>query len=133
MKDQKNLIKAVLAVPATTGKISVEGRAIDRQGYEAVTFAAVIGAGTYSAEEMIVPAMLDSDDGTGFVAVPAHKYLGSLDEVSIVIESDEVRTIGYIGDKRYVRLDFEVAGTLASDVSLSALAILGHPFQAPTP
>ena len=133
MKDQKNLIKAALAVPATIGKTSVEGRAIDRQGYEAVTFAAVIGAGSYSAEAKIAPVLLDSDDGAGFVAVPAHKYLGSLEAVSVEIESDEVRTIGYIGDKRHARLDFEVTGILAADVSLSALAILGHPFQAPAP
>jgi len=133
MKDQKNLIKAALAVPVTIGKVSVVGLVIDRQGYEAVTFASVIGAGAYSTEEKVAPVLFDSDDGTSYVVVPAHKYLGSLDAVSIVIESDEIRTIGYIGDRRYVRLDFEVTGTLAADVILSALAILGHPFQAPAP
>ena len=53
MKDQKSLIDARIAVPVTVGKASVEGNAIDRTGFEAVTIAAVIGSGAYAPDKTV--------------------------------------------------------------------------------
>ena len=133
MKDQKSLLKVVSAVPISVGKVSVEGSVIDRKGYESITFAAVVGAGEYSPEANVGLDLLDSDDGIAYEAVPSNKFLGSMDAVTESLDADTVRTVGYIGDRRHVRLDFVVTGILATDVSLAALAILGYPFQAPTP
>jgi hypothetical protein len=45
-------------------------------------------------------------------------------------DDDEVRKIGYRGDKRYVRLTITPSGN-TGDAPLAALAILGGPKLAP--
>ncbi|PKL28547.1 MAG: hypothetical protein CVV46_06115 [Spirochaetae bacterium HGW-Spirochaetae-2] len=131
MKDQKSLIDARIAVPVTVGKASVEGNAIDRTGFEAVTIAAVIGAGAYAADKTVRTVLLESEDGIAFTEVPANKVVGDPVVADAVLGNDLVVTLGYIGDAKYTRLDYEVEGVLAADVTLYAMAVLGHPALSP--
>lgn len=131
MKDQKSLIKAVEAVAPVVGKATPTAIAIDRQGYESLTIVATLGAGAYTASLYYTPTLTESDDGTTYTAVDASKYIGDLTAVKATIAANQVSTIGYIGDKRYVKFTFTVTGTLAADVTVAAMAILGHPHLAP--
>ncbi len=131
MKDQKSLLKVVEAVAPTSGKVTTTAIAIDRQGYESLTITSVLGACAFTGSAYITPTLTESDNGTDYTAVAANKYIGDLTPVKATLAANKVSTIGYIGDKRYVKFSFVVTGTLPTDVDLVALGILGHPHLAP--
>ena len=131
MKDQKSLFKAQEAVAPVVGKATTTAIAIDRQGFEALTIVATLGAGAYTSSLYYTPTLTESDDNSTYTAVAADKYIGDLTAVKATIAANQVRTIGYIGDKRYVKFTFTVTGTLAADVTVGAMAILGYPHLAP--
>ena len=47
-------------------------------------------------------------------------------------DDNETRKIGYIGDKRYVRLTITPTGNDSGNIFLAAIALLGHPDLQPT-
>jgi hypothetical protein len=132
MKDLKAGIKFLEAAAPAVAKASIEGGDIDLKGFRSCVFEAVIGAGAYEATKCVAPVLEESDDGTTYAAVDEADYDGDLSAVADTIAANEYRSIQYHGYKRYVRLSFEVTGTLAADVLLGAWAILGHPHLAPT-
>ena len=71
--------------------------------------------------------LLESEDGIAFTEVPANKVVGDPVVADAVLGDDLVVTLGYIGDAKFARLDYEVEGVLAADVTLYAMAVLGHP------
>jgi hypothetical protein len=125
------MIKVAEAIAPVTGKATGAAIAIDRQGYESVTIATDLGAGAYTSSAYYTPTLTDSEDGTTYAAVEAGKYIGDLTPVKATLAANQVKTIGYIGDKRYVKFAFVVTGTLAADVTISAMVILGHPHLSP--
>ncbi|MGH0051931.1 MAG: hypothetical protein ACQ5SW_00890 [Sphaerochaetaceae bacterium] len=131
MKDLKSVIKAIAAIAPVSGKATAAAIAIDRQGYESVTVVSTLGAGAYTSSAYYTPTLTESDDGVTYTAVPENKYIGDLTPVKATISAAEVRTIGYIGDKRYVKFAQVVTGTLGADVIVAAVAVLGHPHLSP--
>jgi hypothetical protein len=134
-KDLKNSIleKVALNIQAISSNTTTDGAAIDTKGYQSVTFvlqSATLTDGTYT------PVIEESDTGA-FAgeenAVADADLLGTEAAAAFAAADDnEVRRIGYVGNKRYVRLTLVSAST-STGGTLGAVAILGHPEVQETP
>lgn len=114
---------------AITTNTTTNGVEIDTQGYDSVTFAmqsATITDGTYT------PLIEETDTaGSGYTAVADADLTVTEASVAFVATDDNVvKKIGYLGNKRYVRLSYVSTG-VTSGGTLGALAILGGASQAP--
>jgi hypothetical protein len=127
--DVKRAISPV-SVSDTTAQVS---QIIDRAGYESLEFVIAIGS-VADADATFTVLVEDGDasDLTGAAAVADAYLLGTEALAGFQYDDDnEVRKIGYIGNKRYVRLTITPVGN-ASAALLSAVAVLGHPASVPT-
>ena len=132
MKDQRSdlsVLEALAAQTISTDTTTV-GAIIDRKGFEAVTIAmaaATLTDGTYT------PLLEEGDDSglSDAAAVADADLIGTeAGEAFAATDDNTVKTLGYIGTKRYVRLSIVSAST-SSGGALSAVAILGCPHDAP--
>ena len=109
------------------------GSIIDRLGYESLTY--VIITGTLADAGATFTVLLqesDVSDMTGAVAVADADLLGTEALASFTQASDGIcLKLGYIGHMRYTRLTITPSGN-TGNAPLAAIAILGHPHDAPT-
>lgn len=95
----------------------------DHRGSKSHTY--VIHAGTLADADATFTALLEESDeaASGFTAVGDDFMLGSEADASFVFSGDNtVKTLGYIGYKRYTRLTITPAGN-AGAASFSAVCI----------
>lgn len=136
MRDLHNNIKVSPAIdPAAiiTGNATKTGKTIDTVGFDSLEFAVASGAltdGTYTSK------LFESDtinEGTGALTnateVADKDRLGDLPAFTAADDS-AVKRVGYIGSKRYVRIDVVQAGATTGGF-LAAVAIQGHAKIAP--
>lgn len=90
-------------VPATRTANST-GTGVDLAGYHAAAIYVVAGTITDGTH---TPVVQESDDNSIFADVAAEDLQGSL----VDITSDSVQEIGYIGNKRYIRVNVAASGT----------------------
>ena len=106
---------------------------IDLQGYESLTFA--IATGNLADADATFAVLVEHGDVANLsdaAAVPDNQLLGTEALAGFTFsDDDETRRIGYVGDKRYVRLTVTPANN-ASAALLAAVALLAHPHSAPT-
>ena len=135
MRDLMNNVDCRVALaPAVVADNTVQvGVAIDRQGFDSLTF--VIATGVLADADATFAVTLEhgeANDGTDFVACAANDLLGSTALASFDVSADnKCRKIGYVGGHRYARVRIAPAAN-AGNAPLSAVAILGHPAAAPT-
>lgn len=128
--DLKNNVSATnaLNIQAISSNTSVAGVSIDTKGFESATFAIQSGTltdGTYT------PEVSESDDNITFTAVADDFLIGTeANAVLVATDDNKVKTIGYVGKKRYVKLTITSTG-VTSGGTLGASVILGHPISAP--
>ena len=124
-----------LGATGSGGKVS---KIIDRAGYNAVEFAMVYGSVT--ATNATVGVTVKDGDVTGTLSqVTASLLLGTLAAAGIGatsarasnVSKNVAKSIGYIGQKRYVQIT--LAPTVSGGIIASALAILGGARVAPVP
>lgn len=140
MRDFANNIqvKRVLS-PVSVGDDTPQvGQIIDRQGYEALTY--IIATGSLADADATFGVLLEESDAANMAgANPVadadiiSQTPGAVPEAAAGFQFDddnEVRKLGYIGNKRYTRLTITPANN-ASGALLSAIAVLGHPQTAP--
>lgn len=135
MKDLANDIEIRRAISPDEGagndtaKVS---QIIDLANFGSVVFA--IATGTLADADATFTVLVEDGDNASLndnAAVADEFLVGTEALASFAFgDDDEVRKIGYIGPKRYVRLTITPAdNTGAWDIS--AIAILGHPRKAP--
>ena len=133
-QDLHNNIKTSvgLDVAAITTDTTTNGNIIDTQGYESLEFvlvSATITDGDY------VPALVYGDESnlSDAAAVPSDFVIGSYADASFTEDTDDnqTRRVGYVGHKRYVRLDI-VSTTTTTGGTIGALAILSNAHDKPT-
>lgn len=113
MRDLHNNIKveSALDVSAISTDTTTAGNIIDMQGYGSVEF--VIQSGTLTDGTYTV--LIEEGDDSGLsdaAAVADADLLGTEASASfIATEDDTVKKVGYIGNKRYVRLSLVSAST----------------------
>jgi hypothetical protein len=106
---------------------------IDTAGFNSLEFAINIG-GVADADATFTVLVEDGNAAnlSDAAAVADSGLLGTELLAGFQFDDDnEVRSIGYIGYKRYARLTITPVNN-ASAALLSAMAILGHPASAPT-
>lgn len=131
--DQKNDLKVANALDIQTiaTDTTTAGDILDLQGFNACTFA--FHTGTVTDGDYTV--LIEHGDDSGLsdaAAVADADLIGTEAGASFTDDGDDnlVGTIGYRGDKRYVRLSIVSANTTSGAV-VGATAILGHAHSAP--
>jgi hypothetical protein len=133
-KDLKNhltLVKAIAPVVVADNTAQVSD-IIDTAGFESLVFGIILGA---LADADATFAVLVEDGGAADLsdaaAVADAQLVGTEAETGFTFADDrETRKIGYVGNKRYVRLTITLANN-AGNAPLAALAILGHGREQP--
>jgi hypothetical protein len=125
-------IRRAISPVSESGNTALVSQVIDRQGYESLVFA--IATGSIGDADATFAVLVEDDDDAAFgtgVAVVDAELNGTEAAAGFQFDDDnEVRKIGYRGNKRYVRLTITPSAN-ASAALISAVAILGHPALSP--
>lgn len=117
-------VNALSAITSVTNEALV-GAVIDRAGYESVLFEINIGAKT----DGTIAVLVEHDDASGFgtaTAVDDADLIGTEAAAGVAdaaVGADGIRKIGYVGEKRYVRITLTTASN-AGSVPVSVVANL---------
>jgi len=114
-------VVATLAPAARTA--AGTGTAVDLQGYEGALIQAVVGTITDGTHTLTVE---ESADGTTWTAVAAANLQGSFANLA----SNVNQKVGYLGTKRYIRVNATVSGATTGGVYAVAV-VRGNPRKAP--
>lgn len=136
MRDQMNHVHPVRAISpaaAVTDNTAIVSQIIDTKGYNALTFLILFGA--IADADMTMTFLVEDGDDSGLsdaAAVSDDQLVGTEVLAAGRYDSDNLtRKIGYVGDKRYVRLTITPANN-TGNLFVSAIALLGHPALLPT-
>lgn len=133
----KRALSPVSGAGDNTAQVS---QIIDRQGYDSLTF--LIATGALADADATFTVLVEDGDAANLsdnAAVVDAELIGqsvgsaSTPEVLagfIFSDDDQVRKIGYIGNKRYVRLTITPAANTGAWL-IAALAVLAHPEHTP--
>lgn len=131
-------LKRVLSPVSVADTTAQVGQIIDRLGYDSLTYLILVGS-VADADATFTVLLEESDvsDMTGAAAVADDDMIsqtrGTAPETAAAFQFDddnEVRKLGYRGNKRYTRLTITPVGN-ASAALLAACAILSNPMIAP--
>lgn len=131
-------VKRVLSPVSVSDDTAQVGEIIDRLGYDSLTY--VIATGSIADANATFAVLLEHGDAANLSDAAAvadadmiSQTSGTAPETAAAFQFDddnEVRKIGYIGNKRYTRLTITPTGN-GSAALLSAVAVLAHPHSAP--
>ena len=131
--------RGISPVTQTNSDTALVSQIIDRQGYDGVAF--LIATGTLSDADATFTVLLEEGDNSGLSDNTAvadadmiSQTLGTAPETAASFtftHDDQVRKIGYIGNKRYVRLTITPSGNNSGSAPLCAIALLGRPALRP--
>lgn len=138
MRDIASLIHVMRAISpqaARTDNTAIVSQIIDLAGYESLAFLINIGANTDA--NATFAALVEHGDQANLsdaAAVPDAQLTGTEALASFDYADDnEVRKIGYVGSKRYVRLTITPSGNDSGNIFVDAVAVLGSARYAATP
>ncbi len=136
MRDLMNNITPVnIIAPSavTSDNTAVVSSIVDSLGYGSVTF--VLLTGSLADADATFAVLVEHGDAANLsdaTAVPDELLVGTEALAGFIFSDDnKARKVGYIGGKRYQRVTITPTGN-ASAAYLGAVAILGHPVNAPT-
>lgn len=131
--DQKSYIKSVVAIKFAAYAAIADGEDVDTLGFESATMlvqSGTIGAGTanFQLEEA-------DDDGAGapdtYAAVADADMIGVESDLTLLATNDdEARALGYIGKKRWIRLQ-NIESSAWTTHNHGAQCLLGNPKRVP--
>lgn len=131
-------VKRVLSPVSVADNTAQVGQIIDKLGFQSLTYILALGSiADADATAAVLLEESDASDMTGATAVAdadmVSQTSGTVPETAAGFQFDddnEVRKLGYIGNKRYTRLTITPSAN-ASAALLAAIAILGHPDSKP--
>lgn len=135
MRDIASNLKVIQAIGPETLSADNTPIAVDRLGYETLMFAIGVGVGgiTFSGTNKIEFVMTHSDDDTTYANVTDGDVQGVTGVTNGIVKSlktahaaADVTKIGYIGDKRYVKMLADFGGTHGTGTGISVAAVLGN-------
>jgi hypothetical protein len=135
MRDLMNNIypKRAISPVSVADNTAQVSQIIDLKGFDSLTF--LINIGSVADADTTFTVLVEHGAASNLsdaAAVPDSQLIGTEALAGFQFDDDnEVRKIGYCGDKRYVRLTITPANN-ASAALLSAVAVLGHPSAVPT-
>lgn len=126
-------VRAAIAPAVITDNTAQVSAIIDTAGYESLEF--VCAYGTLADADVTVVALVEHGNAANLsdaAAAPDNMLLGTEVQAGSAFDQDgKPRKIGYVGDRRYVRLTLTPANN-TGNLPVAALAILGHPRNRPT-
>ena len=128
----KIAVRRAISPVSVADNTAAVSQVIDRQGFTALMFAIALGAIADADTTMaVLVEHADISDMTGAVAVPDAELNGTEAAAGFQFDdNNETRKIGYVGNKRYVRLTITPANN-ASAALIAAVALLGGASDAP--
>ena len=128
--DSKTKIKESIALTAfpVVAAVSLPGLIVDTEGYESYTIIAWLeqfaaGDASFDIEHGNNSLLADAE------AVPSQFIIGDISAILLGV-ADKTARIGYVGKKRYVRINTTTAN--APDFILGAMGVLGDARSNPT-
>lgn len=137
MRDQMNslhFVPLIAPVAARTDNTAIVSAIIDRLGYESVTFAIVTGTNTDANASFAVLVEDGDNSGLSDNAAVADDFLVGTEALAGFTFADDVecRKVGYVGQKRYLRVTITPTGNDSGNIFLAGIAVLGRPHSMPT-
>ena len=128
-----HVVPLIVPVAARTDNTAIVSAIIDTANYNACEFVIVTGTNTDANATFAVT--VDEGDAANLsdaVAVTDSKLVGTLALAGFTFGDDnECRKLGYIGNKRYVRLTVTPSGNDAGNIFISGVAVLSYAASAP--
>ena len=121
--DLYNNLSAVTTLAPAARTAAATGAAADLQGYEGAMIQAVVGTITDGTHTLTVE---ESADGTTWTAVAAANLQGSFNALA----TNTNQKAGYLGAKRYLRVNTGITGATTGGVYAVAV-VRGNPRKAP--
>lgn len=131
-------VKRAISPASVSDNTAQVSQIIDRQGYDSLAF--LIATGSLADADATFTVLVEEGDAANLSDAAAVADADMVSQTSgtapetaasfTFAADDQVRKIGYIGSKRYVRLTITPASN-ASAAVLAAVAVLGNPEHAP--
>lgn len=130
-----HFVPLIVPVAARTDNTAIVSAIIDTKGYESAEFVIVTGTNTdTNATFAVLVEDGDASNLSDAVAVADAQLIGTEAVAGFTFSDDnECRKIGYLGNKRYVRVTVTPSGNDAGNIFISGVAVLGNARNAPTP
>lgn len=129
--DERNPREYGLALSATlSGTTPAAGDWMDMQGFEALTFIVATGTVTDAGDASGFSFQVEEGDDTtdaGASAVADADLIGLESALTVTADGTDdtlVGSIGYRGEKRYVRI--KATGTTGTDATVTVVAVKGY-------
>lgn len=123
---------AGIAPQVATDNTALVSAIVDRRGYHDAEW--IIATGTLADADATFVVLLEHGDDSGLsdaAAVPDNQLLGTEVLAGFTFAADNTtRRLGYIGDKRYLRLTITPSAN-TGNAPLCAICVLGMPATAP--
>lgn len=130
-----HFVPLIAPVAARTDNTAIVSAIIDTKGYESVELVLITGTNTDTNATFAV--LVEDGDNSGLsdnVAVADAQLLGTEAVAGFTFSDDvECRKIGYVGNKRYVRVTVTPSGNDSGNIFIAGVAVLGNSRNAPTP
>ena len=134
MRDIASNLKVVQVIGPEALSADNTPIALDRLGFETLMFTFGVGIGgiTFTNTNKVEFVMTHSDDNTTFDPVTDDDVQGVTGITGGIVKSlktahaaADVTKVGYVGDRRYVKLLADFGGTHGSPTPISVAAVLG--------
>jgi hypothetical protein len=129
MRDLKSKIKPVQSLVPINRNAAANGVGVDTLGFNSAAVVFSTGAIGGTASPTFTFEVQESADNATFTAVADVDIRGI---EPVVTAANQVSTVGYIGNKRYIRAILKTVAGTTPTLDCSAAVILGHPTAAPT-
>lgn len=139
MRDLHNNLKVSQLVDPATLTSDTDSASVDMQGYDSCEMAVAVGESgdTLSGSVYWQLILEESDDDATFTTVAAADMLvkgnaitspsgGVFALIDDAAEDDAVYKVGYIGGKRYVRVNVKPTGTHTNGTPIGVLGVQGN-------
>lgn len=129
-----HVVPLIAPIAARTDNTAIVSAIIDRKTFSSLVLALVTGTNTdTNATFTVLVEDGNASNLSDAAAVVDAELNGTEVLASFQFDDDvECRKIGYVGNKRYVRMTVTPAGNDSGNIFLSGIAILGDAEQSPT-
>lgn len=129
-----HFVPLIAPIAARTDNTAVVSAIIDTLGYESAEFVIVTGTNTdVNATFAVLVEDGNASNLSDNAAVADTFLLGTEAEAGFTFADDvECRKIGYVGQKRYVRVTVTPSGNDSGNIFLAGVAVLGNSRDKPT-
>jgi hypothetical protein len=134
-KDLKSNIAPVLLLePADLAHTDTASSLLDTAGHNGIEIEVIISALTgVDGDNYLTPVLQECDttEADDFTAVDAANMIGAFSSVDAATKDSVIQRVGYIGSKRYVRVNLDYTGTGITAGIVGVVGILGHSHELP--